>query len=350
MHKNLRLHLWLPSSTPYDVRHLYLCPRATRFGKRGFMEIAGKFNALTRIGSDEKQVLLKYGPPLVTAIVVLWIAARLVSLTWLLLDRPAYDANPDTTVAAAPDPGTTVDSAAAISTIQQAHLFGKYVPPPATDSTAPAVEEPTDLPVISLADLTLKGTVASTSKDNGLAIVEHRGEEKVFTIDDTIASGLVLKRVLSQEIHVSQRGKMSKIPLAKTGDNGATGRRSTTTSTSRRANRAPARASVSSNNVRSNLATKLGDLLRPQPVFQDGKQLGYRVYPGRKRDQFKALGLKPGDLVTEINGTPLNDPTRGLEIFRSLNESTQVSVSIQRNGAQTSLVLDTSQLNAAGSQ
>lgn len=94
--------------------------------------------------------------------------------------------------------------------------------------------------------------------------------------------------------------------------------------------------------------TKLTDLIRPQPVFSNGKQLGYRVYPGRKRQQFLALGLKPGDLLTEINGTPLDDPARGADIFRSLADSTQVSVTVERNGTPQVLVLDPEQLELNG--
>ena len=47
----------------------------------------------------------------------------------------------------------------------------------------------------------------------------------------------------------------------------------------------------------------------------------------------------------EINGTPLDDPARGLDIFRSLSDSTQVSVTVERNGTSQVLVLDTQSLN-----
>ena len=40
------------------------------------------------------------------------------------------------------------------------------------------------------------------------------------------------------------------------------------------------------------------EIIRPQPVFANGQQRGYRVYPGRNREQFTKLGLMPGDLVT----------------------------------------------------
>ena len=42
----------------------------------------------------------------------------------------------------------------------------------------------------------------------------------------------------------------------------------------------------------------------------DGKLRGMRVYPGTNAQAFNRLGLRPGDLVTAINGTTLDDQTR----------------------------------------
>jgi general secretion pathway protein C len=79
-------------------------------------------------------------------------------------------------------------------------------------------------------------------------------------------------------------------------------------------------------------------------VFADGKQRGYRVYPGRNRQAFIRLGLRPGDLVTGINGTPLDDPARGQEIFRTLGSSSEARVTVLRNGQQQDLTLNLAQV------
>jgi general secretion pathway protein C len=86
------------------------------------------------------------------------------------------------------------------------------------------------------------------------------------------------------------------------------------------------------------------DIMRPQPVFAQGKQRGYRVYPGRNRQAFTRLGLRPGDLVTAINGTPLDDPARGQEIFSTLGSSSEAHVTVMRNGKQQDLTLNMAQI------
>jgi general secretion pathway protein C len=86
------------------------------------------------------------------------------------------------------------------------------------------------------------------------------------------------------------------------------------------------------------------EVVRPQPVFANGVQRGYRVYPGRNRQQFAKLGLQPGDLILSINGTPLDDPQRGMEIFNTMSSSDRVNVTIERNGQSQELTLNTAQI------
>ncbi len=88
----------------------------------------------------------------------------------------------------------------------------------------------------------------------------------------------------------------------------------------------------------------MADIMRPQPVFAQGKQKGYRVYPGRNRQAFSRLGLRPGDLVMAINGTPLDDPARGQEIFRTLGSSSEAHITVMRNGQQQDLTLNIAQV------
>ena len=81
-------------------------------------------------------------------------------------------------------------------------------------------------------------------------------------------------------------------------------------------------------------------------MFASGQQRGYRVYPGRNRQQFAKLGLMPGDLVTAINGAALDDPARGMEILQSMNSATDVTVTIERNGQTSQISINNAQVAA----
>ena len=108
----------------------------------------------------------------------------------------------------------------------------------------------------------------------------------------------------------------------------------------------PVQANINDNLRRlANNPSTLGNLLRAQPVFVSGALKGYRIYPGRDRQQFARLGLQPGDLVTAVNGTPLDDPNRGNEILNTLISSTNAVVVVERNGVSQQVVLDMTQVN-----
>ena len=89
-------------------------------------------------------------------------------------------------------------------------------------------------------------------------------------------------------------------------------------------------------------------VVRPQPFMPNGQLKGYRIYPGPNRQQFAALGLRAGDLVTEINGIAMNNPAQGMEVFRSLGDAPQVTLTVERDGQPQVLSLNMNQINAVG--
>ncbi len=77
-----------------------------------------------------------------------------------------------------------------------------------------------------------------------------------------------------------------------------------------------------------------------------GKLRGFRAYPGRNRAIFNTLGLKPGDLVTAINGQPLDDPQHSQEVINTLQSSNTVSLTIERGGNRQDITLNIAQVAA----
>jgi general secretion pathway protein C len=77
-----------------------------------------------------------------------------------------------------------------------------------------------------------------------------------------------------------------------------------------------------------------------------GKLRGFRAYPGRNRAIFSKLGLKPGDLVTAINGTALDDPTHSQDVFNTIQSSDHVTVTVDRAGQKQDITLNIAQVAA----
>ena len=160
-------------------------------------------------------------------------------------------------------------------------------------------------------------------------------------IGDPISSTAKLHAVYSERVVLNENGVLTNLWLPKDfKESAAPAPRRNTTTRSRATSNTQSIQSVVSQNV-----SKLADVIRPTPYFVNGQQQGYRVYPGRNRAQFSALGLRPGDLIKDIDGQALSDPAQAMQIFQSLGNAEQVSVTVERNGQPETIVLRTSQLD-----
>jgi general secretion pathway protein C len=263
-------------------------------------------------------------PQAVSAILVVAIAWQLVQLTWLLLERRA----PLAQLAPVPAPPQGAPRQGIdVQTIVNAHLFG-----------VPQVEQAsTDAPQTQM-NLVLSAVFASSDPKRGLAIIgESAQSAKVYTVGATVRAGTRLHEVYSDRVILDRNGQLEALMLPK---------QNTAALAINRPAPVTANAQFADNlrRIAESNPSAFAEVLRPQPVFANGVQRGYRVYPGRNRQQFAKLGLQPGDLVLSINGTPLDDPQRGLEVFNTLSASDRVSVTIERNGQAQELTLNTAQI------
>ena len=277
-------------------------------------------------------------PPWVALLLVVAVGWQLANIVWMLIPGPAAG---DAIVAPAGQvlPGPSGPATADVQAIAATHLFGEA----SADDAAPVIPETTDenLEDTSLSNLELKGTIASPEPAMSAAIItDGRNEEKVYLIGDPIGSAAKLHAVYTDRVVLNENGRLTNLRLPEEYKQTAAApvRRTTT-----RRQAPPASQSIQS--VVSQNVARLADVIRPTPYFVNGQQQGYRVYPGRDRRQFAALGLRPGDLIKDIDGQSLTDPTQAMEIFQSLGTANQVSVTVERNGQPEVIVLKTDQLN-----
>lgn len=68
------------------------------------------------------------------------------------------------------------------------------------------------------------------------------------------------------------------------------------------------------------------------PHLVDGKIEGYKVYQVGKDHVFYALGARSGDIVKRVNGMPLNETEKMLEIWGSIKQAPKITVDLERQG------------------
>ena len=278
-------------------------------------------------------------PPWISLLLVIAIGWQVGKIVWALVPAPAAG-DP---VAAPPIATTSSGSGGAradVEAIAANHMFGE------ADAVAETVVVPVadeNLSDTRLTNLVLKGTIASAVPEFSVAVIaDGSAAQKVYAIGDSLGSGTTLHAVYADRVVLNENGALTnlRLPSEFSSDNTMAVRRTTSTI---RQSAAPDDMNSLRNAVTQNL-TKLTDVIRPTPYLVDGQPAGYRVYPGRNKRQFAALGLRPGDLIKDINGQELTDPTQAMQIFESLGTVDEVTVTVERNGQPESLVLKTSQL------
>lgn len=283
-------------------------------------------------------------PATVAAVLAVAIGWQMTRLVWAFAPYPEPE-----TASLRPLSRTPIQSSAnsvneaEIDRLVNAHLFGEASKQVEEQVQVQEIIDPTAAPDTTLS-LELLGTIASELAEESFALIHERGKDtKVFAVGDSVTRGARLHGVYTDRVLLDRGGRLEalRLPKEETGGAGASNNRGASKRSSRASSKlsSPTVANVIADNV-----TRLTDVMRPQPVFADGQQRGYRLYPGKDRRTFAALGLRPGDLVTEINGTALNDPASGMEVFQSMGEATSVTVTIERNGQPEVLVLDTAVL------
>ncbi len=277
-------------------------------------------------------------PSAVSVVAVVLIGYYLARVFWLLYPAPpAAPWQP-------PQPSQPIAQVASgladTSAIAAAHLFGEA----STEAPELSGDAALNAPDTSLS-LQLRGAIAADNPKTAHAIIaDASGNEHVYFINASLPGGATVQQIQPDRVILSRGGQLEVLRLPREGQgSGSAGR---AVSPSFRPPEAKAEANVQEL-VAQNAAGFL-DVVRPQPFMPNGQLKGYRIYPGPNRQQFTALGLRAGDLVTEINGVALNNPAQGMEVFRSLGDASQVAVTVERDGQPQVLSLDMSQLSAVG--
>ncbi len=270
-----------------------------------------------------RTLLLAHGPRIATWTLAVLLAVQAAVIVTGLGGASRSKATGARPVAAAPRHAVNVFA------IANAHLLGTA---PVAQSTGEAVGGPTSLPLV------LTGVIASNDPQYGLAILGQSAQStKVYPVGDNVPGGAKLHAVYPDHVVIDRGGVLETLALPRNAAPGAP---------------PPTTAALNTESPIADRMRKiineqpglLADVMRPQPVFANGKQTGYRVYPGRNRQAFLRLGLRPGDLVTAVNGTPLDDPEHGQQIFNTLGASSEAHVTVQRNGQQQDVVLNLAQV------
>ena len=293
----------------------------------------------------------KYQQQLRLAVVVLlalYLIAFAAELTWRLLPEPESNVTNTGSAAGTSTAISTNKNQVNLAQIKRLNLFG--------DLTAePQAPEPevTQAPETNL-NLTLSGVVASSDPKVAAAIIENRGSQNVYGINEPIeGTRAVLREVYEDKVIIRNGNRNETLMLDGIDYNQSTSRppatvnrpqpsnrqRTSTTNTREQRNTLSREMAQATRDLQKT-PTSFTDYIAISPHRREGQLQGYRISPGKKPKLFKAAGFKAGDVVVEINGLDLTDPQQSLEAMQALRSAQSLQLTVNRGDNTVTLYLD----------
>nr|WP_241033849.1 type II secretion system protein GspC [Vibrio maerlii] len=267
---------------------------------------------------------------IVLTVILLAISAWMLAQIFWLVQQPVT--TPQAWKPSVIGSNTTSQSTLDVEAIQRANLFGQY------QADAKPVAQPvvTEAPKTRL-NLILVGAVASSNSERSLAVISNRGTQSTYGVGERIeGTRATLKAVLIDRVIIENSGrdetlmlegieyKKLAVPEPTTANAGGS-----------RFGNNPRTGEEKLERIRSEITEN------PQTIFQyvrlsqvkrDGEIIGYRVNPGKDAELFDAVGLKRGDIATQLNGQDLSDPEAMGAIFQSISDITELNLTVERDG------------------
>ncbi len=263
-------------------------------------------------------------PALATLSAVVLLAWNAAGLTWRLSgSRPEPGSLPDSARA---EPVATLNLGALLA----AELFGKGPPVPMPGGTG--FEQ---LPLSSLG-IVLNGILALG--DAGFALVSVNGQpQEPFSVGQEITGGAILRKLHRDRIIIERQGAFEAVLL-----DGAN-----SSSEPHGLFVAPAEPAATGNTGAGQnytLARAVIDKhLRDPQAFQNSGQIvpnpggGFMVRQIQPNSLYAQYGLRQGDVIRSVNGTPLNTPSDVMQAYQQFSNQPNIQIDIVRGGRPETL-------------
>jgi general secretion pathway protein C len=274
----------------------------------------------------------------------LWLFVRLL---WSLV--PRGDAALETAPVRA---DAATGGALPAQSIARWHLFGNTPLRPGAGAGAPA----------TTLSLILRGTLAESDPKAGIALVaDSQNGERALRVGEEVAPGARLAAVYPDRIVLEHEGAEEVLKLPRDRNLAPTDvvRATPATTSSRKGTNPPAGANAVASSrtadgapaVAANVKAptdwqqtvarlrqnpdELARRVQVVPVLDGGKLTGVRLSAGADMALISQIGLRPGDVITSVNGMPVDSFARGQEIMSSLSQASSVRVTVLRDGKPT---------------
>ena len=198
------------------------------------------------------------------------------------------------------------------------------------------------LPVASSLNLLLQGVMLGGNPQTSVAVIVGNARQDSYRPGDTLpgAGRIMLETIAADHVIIDNNGRKETVWLYTEAVNGVAAGNSV--------GLPPVPSGAIPLEVTGALSGKtqqglpvvaatLSEIIRVQPAQENGQLIGYRLSPGEQLKGFVQLGLQTNDVVTQVNGLALNDIANMPRLYALMNEATEVSFLLLREGRPMTL-------------
>ncbi len=236
---------------------------------------------------------------------------------------------------------------ATVARITAARLFGDAAPAAAGVGPAPSTS----------LGLVLVGVFAREDPEGGRAIIgESAAAARLHAVGATLPGGARLLEVHGDRVILGVGGARETLYMPRTATPGLTTGTAAVPplaaepGTAQPVVGAPQSAPQPAPQAGTGAMPDPNQLVRWQAILKDGRIAGVRVYPGERAELFRRAGLQAGDLVVEINGTPVASEAGAAQFAQTLAASPYSTLRVERGGQRQELRVDIARLMAPGAE
>ena len=190
-------------------------------------------------------------------------------------------------------------------------------------------------------DLKLKlwGTVTGQDR-RAYAVIEDTKtrQQNLYRIGDSIQNATV-KMILRQKVVLSVNDSdevlgMEEIGVAKRGKQSPRVARRAASPPKMPVSSYPRQLTLNSDQIESALENldQLMDQARIRPHIEEGRPAGISITGIKPNTIFRKMRLRNGDIITGVNGAPIETVEDAMKIFGDLSSASEVQVEIKRRG------------------
>lgn len=210
-------------------------------------------------------------------------------------------------------------------------------------SNRPGVTTTRPQPARPPANLQLRGTMAGLN-GNGLAMIDVNGQTQVVGTGEKVG-GMTVVSVTAYTVELEFNGQKQILEMDSSGPVAAATQpvvaanqltpQPPSPTPDPAATPGSGDAILSQHELRAildNPQAFAGQGFRMKPVLNGGEIIGMRVAIPNTSHPLARLGIKDGDVVKSLNGTPINGPEALSSIYRTLRNTPNLSFEVERNG------------------